>query len=270
MTSLAPVPLLITGKTRVMFILGDPISHVVGTAVLNAEWARLGLDLVTVPLHVRPQDLPQALDLMRRTPNVAGSGITIPHKLASVSLVDHLTESARLTGAVNFLRRNPDGTLTGHNVDGAGFMSGLAAHGIDIRGQRVALAGAGGVARAIAFAVVGSGAASLTIRNRDAGKAQALARDINAWSEATCPVTAGDDPDAQVLINGTALGMHEGDALPFPATGAATVAAEVVMSPAQTPFLQRAAAAGARTVPGRAMMDPQADLVARFLNGDPE
>ncbi len=269
MTGLSPAPLLVTRKTRVMFILGDPISHVIGTSVLNTAWTRLGLDLVTVPLHVRPPDLSATLDLIRRTRNVAGSGITIPHKVAVVPLLDHLTEAARLTGAVNFLRRNDDGTLTGHNVDGAGFLAGLQAQGIDPAGNRVALAGAGGVARAIAFAIAGAGAASLTIRNRDTAKADALAAAISAWPGANgCTVRSGDDPKATLRINGTSLGMRDGDPLPFPDSGG-EVAAEVVMTPALTPFLKAAQQAGARTVPGRAMMDPQAGLVARFLEGDP-
>ena len=45
-------PAPITGRTRVMFIMGDPIGHVVGTAVLNAAWNAAGRDLITVPLHV--------------------------------------------------------------------------------------------------------------------------------------------------------------------------------------------------------------------------
>jgi len=273
MTSVDQRPSAITGKTRVMFIMGEPIAHVVGTAVLNAAWERLGRDLVTVPLHVMPDDLPHMLDTVRKSPSVAGTGITIPHKIAAASLVDRLTAAAAHAGAVNFVRRNADGTLTGHNVDGSGFLAGLAARGIDFAGRTAALAGSGGVARAIAFAAAGSALTSLTIRNRDPGKAEALAADIRAWAGASgCAVSAGDEiGGADILINGTSLGMHEGDPLPFTTdeVAAASVAAEVVMTPAETPFLAIAAGHGCAVVPGRAMLDPQADLVARFLDGDP-
>lgn len=265
--------LRITGKSRIMFIMGDPIDHVIGTALLNAAFAEMQRDLVLVPLHVRPGDLAHMLDTVRKADNMAGTGITIPHKIAARDLVDHLTEAARLAGAVNFVRRNADGTLTGHNVDGAGFLAGLTANGVDLSGQHVAMAGAGGVARPIAFAIAGAGAASLVIRNRDMAKAEALARDVANWSGAAgCKVTARTEiGPADVAINATALGMREDDALPFEAAEVAgcKALAEVVMTPVVTRFLALANATGANAIGGRAMLDPQAELVARLLDGDP-
>lgn len=265
-------PPQVTGRTRVMFIMGDPIGHVVGTAVLNRAWEAAGRDMITIPLHVRAADLPHMLDTIRRAPNVAGTGITIPHKIAARKCVEHVTEAARRAGAVNFIRRNADGSLTGHNVDGEGFLAGLAAHDVDPAGRHVLLAGAGGVARAIAFALAGAGAASLTIRNRDKAKAGALASDIAASGTAgTCALGTTPGQSPEILINATSLGMAEGDPLPFspPEIGAAMAVAEVVMTPAETPLIAAARDAGCAVVPGRAMMDPQAALVAAFLDGDP-
>lgn len=265
-------PPQITGRTRVMFIMGDPIGHVVGTAVLNAAWQDAGRDLVTVPLHVLAPDLPHMLDSLRKAPNVAGTGITIPHKIAALSLVDHVTEAARLAGAVNFIRRNPDGSLTGHNIDGAGFLAGLAAHGIDPVGRSVHIAGAGGVARPIAFALAAAGAHRLTIRNRDMAKAEALLADIRASGVAPgCILETTPGAPADLLVNATSLGMKETDPMPFDLADIATgaIVAEVVMTPAETPLLAAARARGCTIVPGRAMMDPQAALVAAFLDGTP-
>lgn len=270
MTDPAPTP--ITGRTKVMFIMGDPIGHVVGTAVLNAAWQEAGRDLVTVPLHVHAPDLPHMLDSLRKAPNVAGTGITIPHKIAALSLVDHVTAAARLAGAVNFIRRNADGTLTGHNVDGSGFLAGLRAHGVEPAGRDVHIAGAGGVARPIAFALAGAGARRLTIRNRDMAKAEALLADIRASGDAAeCILETASGAPSDLLVNATSLGMKDTDPMPFEAaeipTGA--IVAEVVMTPAETPLLAAARAKGCTIVPGRAMMDPQAALVAAFLDGDP-
>ena len=274
-----PVPastLTITGASRVMFIMGDPIDQVIGTATLNAHWADLGRDLVTVPLHTRPEHLAGMLDAIRQSPSLAGTGITIPHKIAALSLVDHMTEAARRVGSVNFIRRNPDGSLTGHNVDGAGFLEGLSAQGIDPAGLSVALAGAGGVARAIAFALVGAGIARLTLSNRNSDKATALAEDLaTSAAAAGCAITVHPPGDripegAELLINATSLGMRASDPLPFAEAQIveARILAEVVMRPADTAFLARGHALGLTCVPGHAMLAPQADLVARFLDGD--
>ncbi|WP_163851395.1 shikimate dehydrogenase family protein [Pseudooceanicola aestuarii] len=262
----------ITGRTAVLFIMGDPIDHVIGTDVLNRTWVETGRALVTVPLQVRAADLPYMLDMLRRAPNVAGTGITIPHKIAAVALVDHLTDAALQAGAVNFIRRNADGTLTGHNVDGAGFVAGLAAQGVAATGRDVLMLGAGGVGRAIAFAMAGGGARSLTIRNRDVARARALADAIRDSGVAPgCALHVGDGPTPGLIINATALGMDPDDPLPLPADQIplGAIVAEVVMTPAITPLLTAAQARNCRIVPGRAMMDPQAGLVGAFLDGTP-
>lgn len=263
----------VTGQSRVMFIMADPVDHVIGTAVLKRAWSSDGRDLVYVPLHVRAEDLPFMLDAVRRAPNVAGTGITIPRKIAARDLVEHLTQAAKLSGAVNFIRRNTDGTLTGHNVDGAGFLAGLGAHDVDPAGRDIWLAGAGGVARAIAFALAGAGARSLTLRNRSADKAEALASALrDSAVGAQCRIGTGHAASADILVNGRSLGMRAENPLPFDTheiPKGATVA-DVVMRPAVTALMQAAGNRGCRTISGHAMLDPQADLVATYLDGDPE
>lgn len=58
----------IAGKTAIMFIVADPIAHVLGTAVLNARFRRSGQDIVACPPHVRPEDL--------EAPNWSGRSIS--------------------------------------------------------------------------------------------------------------------------------------------------------------------------------------------------
>lgn len=262
----------ITGKTRITFILADPVAHIIGSDVLNRSFAALGRDVVCVPLHVPPGALAHVMQSVRQMPNVAGFGCTIPHKAAALTLVDDLTPEARRIGAVNFVRRNADGSLTGHNIDGAGFAAGLAGAGVSVAGQRVLQVGAGGVGRAIAFALAEGGAAELVITNRDAAKAAALAAAVSAAFPA-CRVQgiaqrAMPSPEGFGLVaNATSLGMKPDDPMPFDATRlrAGTVVAEVIMTPALTPILAEAARRGCITVPGLAMMEPQPRLVVEFM-----
>jgi len=83
------VPMRISGKTKIVFILGDPVAHIRGTAFLNAHFARLGLDAAASPLHVSPADLGTVVAAMRKLRNVAGFGVTIPHK---IEVLKHLDE----------------------------------------------------------------------------------------------------------------------------------------------------------------------------------
>lgn len=262
----------ITGKTRIMFILADAVEHIVGSDVLNRAFVQRGLDVAVSPLSVGAGDLPAMLAMIRKMKNVAGFGVTIPHKIAAVDLVDELTDAARDIGAVNFVRRNADGSLTGHNIDGEGFLAGLEAHGVAVRGARVLQVGAGGVGRAIAFALAGAGAGPIHLANRSREKGEELAASIrHRVPGAQVYVHAGEDDLPVVafdlVVNATSLGMHPGEPLPVAATRLqpSCTVAEVIMTPAVTPLLAEAEKLGCRTVPGIAMMQPQPLLVARFL-----
>jgi shikimate dehydrogenase len=261
----------ITGKSAVMFIIADPIEHVLGTAALNAHFRRSGQNVVACPLHVRSEDLEATLAVMRRLQNVIGFGVTIPHKIPIIPMLDSITRNGELVGAVNFVRRDRDGRLTGHNVDGEGFMAGLDAHGITVADRSVLQVGAGGAGRAIAFAVASSGAKKLNIVNRTRVKAEELARAVQVAHPA-CDVTAqtADLGDVDLVINATSVGMKPDDPLPLDLADlrSAAAVAEVIMRPETTAMLCRAAERGCTTIPGRAMLDHQVALAAAFLTAD--
>ncbi|MDQ2067947.1 shikimate dehydrogenase [Xinfangfangia sp. CPCC 101601] len=260
----------LTGKTSLMLMLADPVAHIRGSALINDRFAALGHDAVIAPLHVTPSDLPALVAAVRLMQNVAGLGVTIPHKISVMPHLDAVTEAAQRVGAVNFVRRDPDGRLIGTNTDGAGFVAGLNAAGIAISNQTAVMAGAGGVARAIAFSLAEAGLRELRILNRDYDKASALAQAVHA-AFPTCAASAIKSEDSpqtpDLAINATSLGMAEGDALPMPISwlAAKTAAVEVVVNPAQTAFLIAAEALGCRTLEGAAMLRPQPDLVAEFF-----
>jgi shikimate dehydrogenase len=262
----------ITGKTKIMFILADAVDHIVGSDVLNRAFEENGLDIAVSPLSVAPPDLEQTVATIRRLANVIGFGVTIPHKIEILCHVDDLTEAARAIGAVNFVRREGDGRLVGHNVDGEGFVAGLGIHDVTIEGANILQIGAGGVGRAIAYALAQAGAASITLVNRKVEKADDLAATIRATSPRTMmSVHASEEdlPDAayDLIVNTTSLGMHAGDPLPVSLRRitSETTVAEVIMKPSMTPLLADAERLGVRMVPGMAMMQPQAHLVAHFL-----
>ena len=264
---------MITGHTKLLPIVADPIEHVRTPAIFNAYLAQIGVDAVVVPAHVRSDALRAVVGAMRAVESVAAIFVTVPHKIAMVELCDELHPSARLMGAVNIARRDPGGRLVGANFDGAGMVSALEAELGPLAGRRVYLAGAGGVARAIAFALAQAKVASLAIHNRSAAKADALIEAVKRSFPVVAAVRSDDCPsDFDIAINGTSLGLKPDDPLPFaveslPAT--ATVA-EVVMNPPKTPLLLRAQARGLRIVKGDAMLHCQLAAWVKFLALQPE
>lgn len=258
----------ITGYTRLYGILADPIHQVKTPQMINALMARENIDGVLVPLHVGADDLAALVAGMRRLRNLGGLIVTVPHKSAIVELCDEVTDSARRIGAVNTIRREADGRLVGEMLDGKGFVGGLIAGGIDPKGKSAYLAGAGGAANAIAFALVDAGVSRLTIANRTRAKAEDLAGRLrDAYPGTPVEIGTPDPSGHDIVVNGTSLGLKEGDALPLD-TGRLQpeqTVAEIIMQPEETALLKAAAARGCKVHFGKPMLACQLDLMADFL-----
>jgi shikimate dehydrogenase len=258
----------ITGYTRLMYILADPVEHIQVTAVLNKLFDEWNVDVSVSPLHVRSADLPVVMKALRVTQNLAGCGVTIPHKIAVMSLIDQCSDRARKIGAVNYLRRGSNGELVGDNFDGIGFIAGLARDGVVVEGRSVMLLGAGGAGRAIAFALAEAGAARLAIVNRSREKANELATSIGAaYPSCRTSVRDADPTGSDLVVNATSLGMRQGDPLPLDISklSGAAVVAEIIMRPAETPLVIAARERGCQVVLGRRMLDEQFGAVRAFL-----
>lgn len=259
---------MITGHTRIYAIVAHPIAHVKTPEEINNYFAEIGHDGVMVPAHVQPQDLAAYFDTIRATQNFAGLVVTVPHKSAALALVDRVVGDAAAIGAINTIRREADGSLTGAMLDGRGFVGGLELHGINVAGMDVCLLGAGGAGSAIAFAIAEAGAKRLTITNRSLEKAQELAARVQAFYpdvivDAGAPETASRD----LIINATSLGLRAGDPLPLEDLDfhAGQIVAEAIMEPELTPLLATAQAAGARIHYGRPMLRAQIRLMAEHM-----
>ncbi|TGD99019.1 shikimate dehydrogenase family protein [Methylobacterium nonmethylotrophicum] len=258
----------ITGHTRVFGILADPIHQVKAPQGLNRIMAERGVDGVMVPFHVASADLATVLTGLRAVKSFGGAIVTVPHKTAIVPLLDAVSDAARLVGAVNAVRREPDGRLVGEILDGAGFVAGLRAAGHDLRGRSAYLAGAGGAANAIAFALAEAGIARLTVHNRTAARVEDLFGRLRRLFP-DLPLASGDpDPTGHdLVVNATSLGLRPDDPLPLDASRLAPGqrVAEIIMQPAETRLLREAAARGCRTHPGLPMLEGQLALMADFL-----
>jgi len=264
---------VITGRTALLPIVADPIGHVRTPAVFNDHLAKIGVDAVVVPVHVRAEALRTVVQGMRSIENLRAIIVTVPHKIAIVELCDELEPSARLMGAVNIVRRSRDGRLVGANFDGAGMVSALQAQQGSIAGRRVYVAGAGGVARAIAFALAQAGVAHLAIHNRSAKKADALRDEVTrAFPKVATARADGRVRDFDIAINATSLGLKSDDPLPFGVDElpASATVAEVVMNPLMTPLLLRARERGLRIIRGDAMLDAQLAAWVEFLGFETE
>lgn len=258
----------ITGRTRVWGIVADPIAHVKIPEGLNALMLDRGVDGVLVPFHVTPEDLASFVAGVRAMRNFGGFIATVPHKTAMIELCDEVIGNAAQIGAVNAVRRDPDGRIVGTMLDGLGFVAGLRQAGTEPVGQAVYLAGAGGAANAIAFALAEVGVARLTIANRTLGRAEDLKERL-ARHHPNLPVAIGtaDPSDHSLVVNATSLGLRESDPLPLDPSRLDTQAtvAEIIMEPKLTRFLASARERGCPIHYGRPMLECQLRLMADFM-----
>lgn len=191
-------------------VMGDPIGHSKSPLMHNAALQALNIPGAYVPLHVKPEELGEAVCAIR-TLGFRGVNVTIPHKVEVMQYLDRLDDSAVAIGAVNTIV-NDNGVLTGYNTDGIGYVRSLKAEAIsDLTGTRIMVIGAGGAARGIVAALLQENPSSIVIANRTSDKAQALAA---AWKEAghVTGISLEEVPErlqeTDVLINTTSVGMY--------------------------------------------------------------
>jgi shikimate dehydrogenase len=240
-------------RTRLAGILGWPVEHSLSPAMHNAAFRALGLNWAYLAFPVEPARLEAAVRGLAAA-GCAGLNVTIPHKQAVLGACSQIHPAARAIGAANTLVPDGDGGFRADNTDAAGFLRALdeGAPGLDLAGADVLLVGAGGAARAVAWAL-GERGARLRVANRTPDRAAELGAHVPFVPAALDAVAAA----CALVVNATSLGL-EGDRpppeLPLAGLGPGQVAVDVVYRRGGTPWLRAAAARGARTVDGLAML----------------
>jgi shikimate dehydrogenase len=251
-------PRSITGRTRVVGIIGDPVEHSRSPAMHNAAFAALGLDWVYVPLPVDARHVRDAV-LAVRALGLAGVNVTVPHKHAVLAHLDDLSARAREAGAVNTIV-NRAGRLFGDNTDVDGVLAAMRHSKARVRGGHVLVVGAGGSARAVLVALAAARAGRITIANRTVARGRALARRFRSGA----PIAAvglevlrdsAQLADAALIVNTTSIGLHDA---PFPPLAYAATSRDCrfidLVYGRETDFLRRARRCGRHAIDGSEML----------------
>jgi shikimate dehydrogenase len=247
----------VTAATRVLALLGDPVSHSLSPAFQNAAIRHLGLDGVYVALRCAEGDV---AGLVRGLARAGGGGnVTVPHKAAAARAVERRSEAAEATGAVNTFWLE-GGEVWGDNTDVQGVTAAIRTlMGRSIAGGRVLLVGAGGAARAAAFALASHAAREIVVLNRTAGRAREMerfARPGTAVRAVSSIAEMGGD-GFDLAINATSLGLKPGDPLPLDPAAAPPVDAAldlVYTRTGETPWVRAMRECGIPTCDGTEML----------------
>ncbi len=254
---------------RTVALIGDPVSHSVSPPMHRAAFRECGLDLDYLAIRVRPDELAAIFPTLRQ--QHLGLNVTRPLKQSVLSLMDTVSEEAKLARAVNTVAFT-DGRSAGDLTDGHGFLTALARKGVSATRHAVVV-GTGGVARAIGFALHRSGA-HVTIAGRSRPRARELAaelggEDVRLDAETLGPVLA----EADLLVNATPVGgPGDEDRSPLPpgvALHDRLTVFDVVYRPRVTPLIRAALDAGARSVEGVDMLVEQGARSFEIWTGTP-
>jgi shikimate dehydrogenase len=253
--------MVISGKTKVCGVIGDPIEHTLSPTIHNAAFNHLGLNFVFLAFHVKAADLKNAIQGMRGL-GIHGLNVTMPHKNKVIIYLDELDEAVKFLDSANTIL-NKAGKLSGFNTDGVGALKALRENGVELSKKKVLLLGAGGAAKAIAFSLAKE-VGELVVLNRATEKAQELAERLTKTlgkkvvGGSLCLDTIAENlQDSDVLINATSVGMNpdadKNIVAPRLLRSDLTVM-DIVYNPIETKLAKDAKAAGANLISGVEML----------------
>ncbi|MGB7444507.1 MAG: shikimate dehydrogenase [Coleofasciculaceae cyanobacterium] len=268
---------LITGTTKLLGIIGDPVEHSFSPIMHNQAIASLGVDYVYLPLPVKLANLKTALAGFRAI-GLQGFSVTIPHKQAIIPLLCEVSSIAQIVGAVNTVYLTDEG-WGGTNTDVTGFIAPLQAYQRDWSETVVVILGYGGAARAVVVGCSQLGCTDIHVVGRNPSK---LNQFQQSWHETNLPITVNIYPweklselipQAELLVNTTPVGMYPQvkqspvarETLSRLQQGA--IAYDLVYTPNPTKFLQEAKQQGAIIIDGLEMLVEQGAAALKIWLG---
>jgi shikimate dehydrogenase len=256
----------INGKTKLVGLVGYPVSHSLSPLIHNTLFNEHQLNFVYLPFPVKDGQLSKAI-LGLKAIGVKGFNVTVPYKEEIIPFLDNVDKNARFVGAVNTIVVEGE-KLFGYNTDVMGFSASLYEAKIAVKGKKIAVLGAGGAARAIITSLAVDGANEVYIINRTYLKAKKLAEEFEKKLEIAIESYLLDDESSytkvaqsDIIINTTSVGMEGknnksllSEEVLFPHQ----TVIDIVYNPPETLLLKKAAKIGCNTLNGLGMLIHQA------------
>jgi shikimate dehydrogenase len=237
---------------------------------INTKLANALADSIYIPLQVSPENLGTVIDGMRSLRYFSGFTVTMPHKEPAYHFCDNILPNALGCTAVNAIRVEADGSLTGDCFDGQGFIHAIEQRRPITNQLQVLVYGAGGVGQAIVVALAAANVGTLHIVNRTATKAKKCAYNAIKVSN-SINISYGNEynlSNYDVIVQATSLGSgssQEMVPIDFSLVKSSCLVVEAVRTPETTPFLDHAIQHGLEVIRGNQMLLPQIEKIIHFL-----
>lgn len=229
-------------------VIGNPVSHSKSPLIHTLFAKQAGQDMSYEAIEAPLDGFAATIERLRNE-GYKGCNVTVPFKFEACRLATQLTPLAEAAQAVNTFKFDGD-ALIGHNTDGIGLVQDIRFNlKVTLNNKRVLLIGAGGAAYGVALPL-GHAGAKLTIVNRTADKALALASSTITANSVTsgCGFDEIGIQQFDVVINATSAGLTDSE-IPLPPTIFAPGAlAYDMMYGRATPFMGFARERGAAQI----------------------
>ena len=239
-------------------LIGRPLGHSASAAYFTEKFNKEGLSDCEYSLYelASIDGLPA---LLARVPEICGLNVTIPYKREVIPFLDSVSPEAGAIGAVNCIRRDADGRLTGHNTDVIGLRAALdELLGAAVPEQALVL-GTGGASQAVQYALAERDI-PFALVSREASKGN------YTYDNLPCEVVEA----CRLIVNASPVGTYPNvgaaPRIPYGYLTPEHFLLDLVYNPPLTQFLDYGRQRGAHVLNGRTMFVGQAEASWRIWN----
>ena len=229
-------------------LLGRDIEYSFSRNYFNERFKNEGTNAVYKNIDL--QDI-QELKAIFENEDLSGMNVTIPYKQDVIQFLDRLSPTAEAIGAVNVVKFEEDGTLTGYNSDYYGFKNSLMPL-LEKMPKKGLILGTGGASKAIKHTFENLGIEPTFVsRSKKEGQ--------YTYSELNKEIIE----DNLLIVNSTPLGtfpkIEECPAIPYQFLTNEHMLFDLVYNPERTTFLKKGIEKGASVLNGSKMLVLQAE-----------
>lgn len=257
----------ITGHTKLICLLGDPVSHSISPAMHNLSFETLGLDYIYLAFQTNIEQFDNTVATLKQI-GARGFNCTMPCKRIAADRCDELSPAAGFMDSVNTVVIE-NGRLIGHNTDGVGYMRSVIDAGYDIIGRQMTLLGSGGAASAILAQAALDGVKKINVFARKGNSWNVIDKQVlTINAQTSCVVTLNELSDetvlrssiseSAILVNASSVGMApniQGCLIPDTSYfHPELIVSDVIYNPRKTKLLEMAQACGLSNFCGMYML----------------
>ena len=240
-------------------LVGYPLGHSFSRAYFTDKFEREDIDAQY--LNFELSDIALLPIEIAKYPGLKGFNVTIPYKQDVFRYLNKLHPEAEKIGAVNVVKVETDGTLTGYNSDVYGFVESMRPLLEGYNHKKALVLGVGGASRAVVHGLRTLGLEITRVSRREG------AGDMT-YSELSPRVLEAHT----VIVNCTPLGMYpkteDCPDIPYEAITSRHVCFDLVYNPLETLFMKRCARQGACVSNGLRMLHLQAERAWQIWQED--